>query len=750
MACIHATSAADANVESKARPPLRTSGDSPRYIPKQICFDISSPCSPKLEEVGALADIDKGIPLHGTTAPEASEGAASSAWVQADLDGPSAHFDLEGTWWSGLDKMSIISGDTLIRYDGSKAVVSREGDGISIVCNGQRCAARVVAEDRIVWHGGDVWCRKVWTVNGRWITPASGVCIIANNTLTWPNGVQVPIEDEGLTLTIRQFEGTCSATLVNNRLVWDDGDIWRRAPPPSISDTEDVKVTGDCGTACRLVSDCAANEAQDRPMTNVDIQTEIRALRCMFSAKFYQLANDIEAIRESDASLKYEASRFKLDLDHLAADMESLRLSVRTGTSCPVIPAKIPPSIPKGYKTAMRIIQDTLKLHHDCIVDVQQDVAGVRETFGAHCADTSSFRDGMRKSMNMIGETLQSHQDTLHHFKKQQRLDVGRASQFNMSHAHASDTADNPEQASARQVIHAGADHPIPQAHLDGDDDSQDVRSSDTELVRLRHDVGLLHEASSADLVEVLDRVEAQFKTEIGSLLECVAMPPPSSQVSDARERPHHLVPAHSQVPVRESLSPQRRLDLNAISISDRSPSRKSCRSASPWRARRRNGHTSPRRSPIRSHLASPSFVNHALEAPGGTSIAVGAVGDVVAVSHKSVQGRRQGVLRYVGPTQFASGEWYGVELFDNVGRNDGIVRGVRYFSCKPGYGIFVRAPNIRKVMPESGNDSYTGSPCVQAVTLETSEDCRAASPGPEGADSNGMELQKYIQHPIG
>ena len=40
--------------------------------------------------------------------------------------------------------------------------------------------------------------------------------------------------------------------------------------------------------------------------------------------------------------------------------------------------------------------------------------------------------------------------------------------------------------------------------------------------------------------------------------------------------------------------------------------------------------------------------------------------------------------VRFVGKTAFAEGVWVGVELADAVGRNDGSVRGVRYFSCAP------------------------------------------------------------------
>ena len=45
------------------------------------------------------------------------------------------------------------------------------------------------------------------------------------------------------------------------------------------------------------------------------------------------------------------------------------------------------------------------------------------------------------------------------------------------------------------------------------------------------------------------------------------------------------------------------------------------------------------------------------------------------------------GILRFCGPTDFASGEWAGVELETPAGKNDGSVGGVYYFQCLPKHG---------------------------------------------------------------
>ncbi|XP_054013646.1 kinesin-like protein KIF13B isoform X8 [Hylaeus anthracinus] len=53
------------------------------------------------------------------------------------------------------------------------------------------------------------------------------------------------------------------------------------------------------------------------------------------------------------------------------------------------------------------------------------------------------------------------------------------------------------------------------------------------------------------------------------------------------------------------------------------------------------------------------------------------------------------GVIAYVGPTEFASGSWIGIELDAPTGKNDGAVNGHRYFTCRPKCGIFVKVDKL-------------------------------------------------------
>ena len=81
------------------------------------------------------------------------------------------------------------------------------------------------------------------------------------------------------------------------------------------------------------------------------------------------------------------------------------------------------------------------------------------------------------------------------------------------------------------------------------------------------------------------------------------------------------------------------------------------------------------------------------------------------------VGGVKPGRLRYVGGVHFVAGLWCGVELEDPDGLHDGVVDGVRYFTCREGHGIF--APHHRVTLrPPLQGRSPCGSPDVRMRAL--------------------------------
>ncbi|KAH9827646.1 dynactin [Teratosphaeria destructans] len=59
----------------------------------------------------------------------------------------------------------------------------------------------------------------------------------------------------------------------------------------------------------------------------------------------------------------------------------------------------------------------------------------------------------------------------------------------------------------------------------------------------------------------------------------------------------------------------------------------------------------------------------------------------------------RQATIRFVGTTSFQVGEWVGVELEEPTGKNDGSVKGERYFECEQGFGMFLKPGGVRQVI---------------------------------------------------
>ncbi|OHW91925.1 CAP-gly domain-containing protein [Colletotrichum incanum] len=109
----------------------------------------------------------------------------------------------------------------------------------------------------------------------------------------------------------------------------------------------------------------------------------------------------------------------------------------------------------------------------------------------------------------------------------------------------------------------------------------------------------------------------------------------------------------------------------------------------------------------------------------------------------------RTGIVRFVGNTHFASGDWVGVELEDDSGKNDGSVQGERYFDCSMGHGMFVRPTTLvitapapaaaaksarRPSRPSSFNPGTGRTASDTGLTKRMSLNAPSPSPGPKAS----------------
>ncbi|XP_067901368.1 CAP-Gly domain-containing linker protein 4-like isoform X11 [Heterodontus francisci] len=79
------------------------------------------------------------------------------------------------------------------------------------------------------------------------------------------------------------------------------------------------------------------------------------------------------------------------------------------------------------------------------------------------------------------------------------------------------------------------------------------------------------------------------------------------------------------------------------------------------------------------------------------------------------IAGQKVGTLRFCGSTEFASGQWAGIELDEPVGKNDGSICGIQYFSCPIKYGIFAPLSKVSKIPKEKKSLTRTSS--IKAAT---------------------------------
>jgi ankyrin repeat protein/tetratricopeptide (TPR) repeat protein len=102
--------------------------------------------------------------------------------------------------------------------------------------------------------------------------------------------------------------------------------------------------------------------------------------------------------------------------------------------------------------------------------------------------------------------------------------------------------------------------------------------------------------------------------------------------------------------------------------------------------------------------------------------MALPGVGARVAVQHL---GGALGTVRFVGGVHYAKGEWAGVELDEPLGKNDGSVKGVRYFDAADKRGLFAKAADLSLATsapaPAPGAPAPSGAPAPPSSSSSSS-----------------------------
>ena len=101
----------------------------------------------------------------------------------------------------------------------------------------------------------------------------------------------------------------------------------------------------------------------------------------------------------------------------------------------------------------------------------------------------------------------------------------------------------------------------------------------------------------------------------------------------------------------------------------------------------------------------------------------------------------RIAIVRFVGTTNFQTGDWVGVELDEQTGKNDGSVKGERYFECKQGYGMFLRPSGVRQVVEDA-------KPKARAAGNGGPAGAGRARPTSVQAGVNGLKRPSLVEGP--
>jgi len=120
-------------------------------------------------------------------------------------------------------------------------------------------------------------------------------------------------------------------------------------------------------------------------------------------------------------------------------------------------------------------------------------------------------------------------------------------------------------------------------------------------------------------------------------------------------------------------------------------------------------------------------------------------VGDHVLVGPTKVFG----TVAFFGKTNFSEGQWIGVVLTEPVGKNDGSVKGHKYFDCPPNHGLFVRAHQVVKATTEAAPVSKRDSSVPGQAPPVSKQESSASSPRPVSRRSAHAIRAMEVQHKL-
>ena len=138
---------------------------------------------------------------------------------------------LDGWWRTGEGEDVNIAGDQIKWPRGSTGVIRSKTDSqLETVIDSNKYMARLFS-GKLHWSDGETWVRLEDTLLGSWKTGRGDTALISEDSVSWPRGSKGEIISKGPnSLQVRVDSEAYEATLVDAKLMWNDGDVWTRVP----------------------------------------------------------------------------------------------------------------------------------------------------------------------------------------------------------------------------------------------------------------------------------------------------------------------------------------------------------------------------------------------------------------------------------------------------------------------------------------------------------------------------------------